>query len=146
VICKLDMPLMDPSLRGGRIVSWSKSVGDEITFGDELCVVVLDDFATLRRTATATLLAGRRRGKLKNDQETREGKVLLQVAITSSDSGVLPKIIKDQGDDVAMGDTMAIVTAQESDDLGGESDWAQAPALRVVANTVPDDLHFEELS
>jgi len=139
------MPLIDPSLRGGRVVSWSKSVGDGITFGDEICIVELDEFAALRRTARATRLAGRRRGKLKSNLETRTGKVLLQVAITSSDSGVLRKIIKGQGDEIAIGDTMAIVTAQENDDLGGETDWAKAPALRVVANTVGGDLHFEEL-
>jgi pyruvate/2-oxoglutarate dehydrogenase complex dihydrolipoamide acyltransferase (E2) component len=137
------MPLIDPSLRAGRVTSWSKQVGDDIAFGDEICVVALDDFVAIRRTARATLLAGKRRGKLKSGVEARAGKVLLTVAITSSDTGVLRKIIKDQGDKVAIGDTMAIVTTHDGDDLGREAEWADAPVMRVVANPIDGDQDFE---
>lgn len=135
---------MNPSLRGGRVVSWSKEVGDPISFGDEVCVVALDEFAALRRTARATLLSGRRRKKLKSDLEIRSGKVFLEVAITSSDQGVLRKIIKNQGEQIAVGDTMAIVSSGEGDELGEEKEWAKAPVLRVVANPVGGDEDFEE--
>jgi pyruvate/2-oxoglutarate dehydrogenase complex dihydrolipoamide acyltransferase (E2) component len=144
VICKLEMPLIDPSLRGGRVLRWSKKVGDEISFGDELCVVALDEFAALRRTARATLLAGQRRTKLKSDLEVRAGKVLLEVVIVSSDQGVLRNIIKNNGDQIAIGDTLAIVSSHVNDDLGDESEWVKAPMLRVVANPVDDNQDFEE--
>lgn len=143
MIYKLEMPLIDPSLRGGRVVSWSKKVGDRIGFGDEICVVALDEFAALRRTARATLLAGRRRRKLKSDLEVRAGKVFVEVAITSSDKGVLRKIVKEQGDQVVIGDTMAIVASDDHGDLGQEYEWAQAPAMRVVPNPVGGDQDFE---
>jgi pyruvate/2-oxoglutarate dehydrogenase complex dihydrolipoamide acyltransferase (E2) component len=144
MIIRLDMPLIDPSLRGGHVARWSKAVGDEIAFGEEICVVDLDDFAVLRRTARATLLAGRRRNKLKSDLETRSGKVLLKVSITSSDSGVLRKIVKEEGDEIAIGDTMAIVASPDHGDIGTEEQWAEAPAMRVVPNTVADGDYFEE--
>ena len=143
MICKLEMPLIDPSLRGGRVVRWSKQVGDPIGFGDEICIVALDEFAALRRTARATLLAGRKRKKLKSDLEVREGKVFLEVALTSSDHGVLRKIIKESGDQITIGDTLAIVTSETEEDLGQELAWAEAPALRVVANTLGDDENLE---
>lgn len=144
MIYKLEMPLIDPSLRGGHVVSWSKKVGDHIGFGDEICVVELDEFAALRRTARATLLAGRRRRKLKSDLEVRAGKVSVEVAITSSDRGVLRKIVKEQGDQVVIGDTMAIVASDDHGDLGQEYEWVQAPAMRVVPNPVGGDQDFGE--
>lgn len=122
---------------------WNKQIGDHIGFGDEVCVVALDEFAALRRTARATLLAGRRQKKLKSDLEVRTGKVFLEVAITSSDEGVLRRIVKNQGDQIAIGDMLAIVTLHEDDDIGVEQDWLQAPLLRVVANPVADH-DFEE--
>ena len=115
-------------------MTWSKQVGDHIGFGDEVCIVALDEFAALRRTARATLLAGRRQKKLKSDLEVRTGKVLLEVAIKSSDEGVLRKIVKNEGDRIAIGDMLAIVTSHADDDLGREQEWDRAPLLRVVAN------------
>lgn len=143
MICKLEMPLIDPSLLGGRVVRWSKQVGDPIGFGDEICIVALDEFAALRRTARATLLAGRKRKKLKSDLEVRSGKVFLEVTLTSSDQGVLRKIIKEQGDQITIGDTLAIVTSEIDEDLGQELAWAEAPVLRVVANPLGDDENLE---
>lgn len=144
MIFRLEMPLIDPSLRGGRVVGWSKDVGDSIDFGEEICTVALDEFAALRRTARATLLAGRRRGRLKSDLETRAGKVFVEVAITSSDQGVLRKITKGQGDRIVIGDTMAIVASQDHGDLGQEYEWTEAPVMRVVANPVGGDEDFKE--
>jgi len=138
------MPLIDPSLRGGHVVSWTKNVGDDIGFGEEVCIVALNEFAALRRTARATLLAGRRRGKLKSDLEVRAGKVFFEVAITSSDHGVLRKIIKDEGDEIVTGDTMGIVGSRDHGDLGQESEWATATVMRVVTNPVGGDQDFEE--
>ncbi len=138
------MPLIDPSLRAGHVVSWSKNLGDDIAFGEEVCIVALNEFAALRRTARATLLSGRRRGKLKSDLEVRSGKVFLEMAITSSDNGVLRKIIKQDGDPIVPGDTMAIVASQDHGDLGEEHEWASATVMRVVANPVGGDHDFEE--
>jgi hypothetical protein len=57
---------------------------------------------------------------------------------------VLRKIIKNDGDEIAIGDTMAIVSLQADDDLGEEHEWVKAPLLRVVANPIDDDHDFEE--
>ena len=143
MICKVEMPLIDPSLRGGHLVSWSKQIGDDINFGDEICIVALDEFAALRRTARATLLAGRKRKKLKSDVEVRAGKVFLEVALTSSDQGVLRKITKQEGDKIVIGDILGIVTTQVEEDPGQEIAWADAPVLRVVANPVGDEENLE---
>jgi len=135
VISALAMPLIDPSLRGGSIVRWVKKTGDPIAFGDEICIVGLDDFAVLRRTARATLLAGRKRKKLKSRLERRSGKVLVQVALTASDRGILGRILKEAGAPVAIGDVLGVVVSEEGEPIRSESEWLDAPRFRVVANT-----------
>lgn len=144
MILRLEMPLIDPSLRGGRVARWRKAEGDRINFGDELCVVALDEFAALRRTARATLLAGRRRKRLKSDLEVREGKVFIEISITSSDQGVMRKILKGEGDPIVIGDTMAIVASADDRDAAIPADWAGAPVMRVVANHAGGHSDFEE--
>lgn len=143
---KLEMPLIDPSLRGGRVLRWTKREGDGFGFGDEICVIAVDEFAVLRRTGRATLLSGRRRKSIKDDVEVRAGKVYVEVSLTSADRGVVRRVVADDGDPIAVGDLLAVVSTGESAELEGtESDWRRAPAMRVVANPLHDnDAELEE--
>jgi pyruvate/2-oxoglutarate dehydrogenase complex dihydrolipoamide acyltransferase (E2) component len=142
------MPLIDPSLRGGSVLKWLKREGEAFAFGEEICVVVVDEFAALRRTARATLLSGRKRRSLKSDLEIRQGKVYLRVALTSSDSGFIRKIVADDGDPIAVGDLLAVVSTTDNGVLDGTvDDWKAAPTMRVVANMLQhddDETHPEE--
>ncbi len=145
MILKLEMPMIDQSLRGGRVVSWFKQEGEPIGFGDEICRVAVDEFAVLRRTARATLLSGRRRKKLKSDLEVRQGKVYLEVDVTSSDSGVLRKQIAREGEPLQSGDLLAVVTTEDHGELEEpEQQWREAPAFRVVVNVAGGDNDLEE--
>lgn len=145
MISQLEMPQMDQSLRGGRVVAWYKQEGDPIAFGDVICKLAIDEFAVLRRTARATLLSGRRRKKLKSDLEVREGKVYLEMEITSSDEGVLRKQVAAEGEPVSSGDLLAVVASGDHGELHEtEAEWRQAPAFRVVVNVAGGDNDLEE--
>lgn len=146
MLMKLEMPLIDPSLRGGSVLKWLKREGEPFQFGEEICLVAVDEFAALRRTARATLLSGRKRRALKSDLEIRQGKVYLRVALTSSDSGFMRKIIADDGDPIAVGDLLAVVSTTDSGVLDGTvDDWKSVPTMRVAANMHEDDeTHPEE--
>lgn len=145
MISKLEMPKIDQSLRGGRVVAWYKQEGDAIGFGDQICKLAIDEFAVLRRTARATLLSGRRRKKLKSDLEVREGKVYLEVELTSSDEGVLRRCIAGAGEPVSTGDLLAVVASPDHGDLSeGEAEWSAAPEFRVVVNVAGGDNDLEE--
>lgn len=140
MIMRLDMPNVDPSLRGGKVTRWLKQEGDTFGFGDVLCEVAVDEFAVLRRTARATKLTGRRRRKLKSDLEIREGKVYLELAITSADQGVLRKILIDHGAPATIGDTLAVVSTMDHGELtGSEAEWKGAPEMRSTANMMNHD-------
>lgn len=148
MLMKLEMPLIDPSLRGGSVVKWLKREGDAFEFGDEICIVAVDEFAALRRTARATLLSGRRRLSLKSDLEVRRGKVYLHVALTSSEAGVMSKIVADEGEHFTIGDLLAVVSTGANGELvGSVDDWRSAPTMRVAANMMQrkyDETHPEE--
>jgi pyruvate/2-oxoglutarate dehydrogenase complex dihydrolipoamide acyltransferase (E2) component len=145
MILKLEMPTIDQSLRGGRVVSWYKQEGDPIAFGEEICKLAIDEFAVLRRTARATLLSGRRRKKLKSDLEVRQGMVYLEVEITSSDEGVLRKRVVQEGEPLESGDLLGVVaTADHGVFTEPEPQWRDAPAFRVVVNVAGGDNDLEE--
>lgn len=132
----------NPSLRGGLVKEWHKSVGDDITFGEEVCTIAFDDFAALRRTARATLLSGKKRTNLKSKLEHRRGKVLLEMVVTSAEQGTVGKIIAEPGTRFAVGDTLALITTGGDEVLASANDWSDRPAMRVVANDANNSEHF----
>lgn len=146
MITKLEVPAVDPSMVGGKMLRWRKREGDAIAFGEEICELAVDQFAVLRRTGRATLLTGRRRNKLKSDLEAREG-VYFEVVVMSREQGFLRKIVAGEGQRIAIGDLLAVITTAEEDELVGNLDsWGAAPALRVVVNRkdeMDDDLDGE---
>lgn len=146
MILRLEMPLIDPSLRRGRVANWHVGEGDEVAFGEDLCTVVLDEFVALRRTGRATLLSTRRRTKLKSDIEVREGKVALKIVITASEPGVVREIAADQGAPVAPGNLLAVIGSDGAESYSAR-DVEGACVMRVatnVAGTRDDDLEGVE--
>lgn len=145
MILRLDLPDSDASLRGGSVTRWHKKEGDTFAFGDVICEIAVDDFAVLRRTARATLLSGKRRKKLKGDLERRKGKVYLEMAVTAADGGIVRKILVNAGEPAEVGDTMAIVSTSDSDELvGTEADWRSSPRMRAVCNVLDNDDQLTE--
>ncbi len=139
MILKLAIPAHDQSLRSGRVLRWYKREGDHVGFGDDICDIAIDEFAVLRRTGRATLLARARRGRLRDDLEVRQGKVYVEMRLTSSDQGVLRKIVAQEGDEIGPGAMIGlVVTGDET--LDGPADrWTDATPMRVVVNTINDE-------
>ncbi len=136
MLMKLEMPLINPSLRAGHVVEWNKDEGERFEFGDVICSIMLDEFAALRRTARATLLAaGKRRRALRSEVEVRDGKVGLRAELLSSDRGVLQRIVAEAGDRIRVGDVLAVVATHEpGEDMTSVGTLSEMPAMRVAAN------------
>jgi pyruvate/2-oxoglutarate dehydrogenase complex dihydrolipoamide acyltransferase (E2) component len=139
MLMKLEFPLLDRSLRGGRVVGWQKREGERFDFGEVICLTQLDEFAALRRTGRATLLSGKRRTSLKSDLEIRDGKVALSVALTASDSGWVHTIIAQEGTEIGVGSLLAVVSTDGRPGTGRQPDEVDMPLMRVVANVVDTD-------
>lgn len=138
MILRLEIPMTNPSLTGGIIKEWHKDEGDPIGFGEDLFTVSFDEFAVLRRTARATLLAGRKNKSLKSQLESREGKVLLHVVVSSAEQGNLEKILLAPGDRFEVGDTVGVASTAPADGELTPEDWSDSPPMRVAVNTSAD--------
>lgn len=134
MILRLEVPLTNPSLTGGTVKEWHKAEGDVIGFGDEVCTVAYDQFAALRRTARATLLAGRRNKKLKSNLESRTGKVLTDIVVSAAEQGVLGKILMGPGERFTIGDTLAVISTTPTDHFPIPSDLTELATMRVETN------------
>lgn len=134
MLLRIVIPMINPSLRGGTLVTWHKEEGDIIGYGDDLCTIALDDFAIVRRTGRATLLSGRKMSRQKSDVESRSGRAHVPMVVTASDRGVLARVIKAEGTPVGVGDLVAVAATDEMADPGTPESWEKAPLMRVVAN------------
>jgi len=138
MLMSLKMPSVDPAIHGGRVHRCSKKVGEPFVFGDELCVVVIDQVSALRKTQSASLLTRtRRRRKLVGDEvETRDvGGLLIQ--LVASEPGVILETSVDSGGNVSVGGVLAILeTVGDAGSLDSERSVDDLLEIRVVANSI----------
>lgn len=134
----LQMPFVGPALQGGRVVRWAKKPGDSFVFGDELCIVSIEQVLALRKTQTASILGGskRRRRRVREGLEQRESVGLL-FQVVASEPGTIRRLLVEVGQPAKVGDVLAVLTAADSDDTSAASAHLDdLPSLRVVANPV----------
>lgn len=142
MILRLEIPVTNPALLGGVVKEWHVAEGEEIAFGDDVCTVLYDDYAVLRRTERANLLAGRKSKKLKSKLEERSGKASLEVVVSAAERAELGKVLLMPGDRFKSGDTLAVVVTEAIAGNLSPEDWAQSPPMRVVANISEDAEQF----
>jgi hypothetical protein len=141
LILKVLVPQSDPAFRSGYVATWHKNEGDPVAFGDHLCDIAIDEFMALQRTKRASLLGSTSRmktRKLKDGYDRREGRGVVHVRLSSSETGVvLGKIVVPEGGRVDIGQMVAVLSdAPDSADID-EASIAAAAAARVAAN-MPD--------
>jgi pyruvate/2-oxoglutarate dehydrogenase complex dihydrolipoamide acyltransferase (E2) component len=132
----LQMPSVGPQLQGGRVIKWSKAPGESFIFGDELCVVSIEQVVALRKTQQASILTSlRRKKKVREEVETRETSGL-RFQLVASEGGVVLEHLVATGGGIKVGDTLALLAS--GGEPGGEAaqDIASLPSIRVVANAV----------
>ena len=131
----LQMPSVGPALQGGRVIKWSKAPGDVFAFGEELCVVSIEQVVALRKTQQASVLTSRRRKKkIREELEMRES-VGLHFQLVASESGVMHEQLVSAGAPMKVGDVLAVL-GSDGDEPGDAGDLSSLPAIRVVANPV----------
>jgi len=143
VIMQLQMPVVDRAFQGGRLVRWHVGPGDPIRPGQTICTVAVERATLVRRAEDRGGLLRRRSKGMVNKQESNKGKVYLEVKLISSDRGQLHKGLVDEGDQVAAGDPLAVVTTTDhGSDAVADDAWRSAPLMRVTAR-FGDDTEVE---
>lgn len=139
---KVEIPAADAAFRGGYVARWHVKEGDPIEFGDDLCDIAIDEFVAMQRTKRATLLGSSnpfRKRRVKDALSLREGRGVVHMRLTSSESGVqLGKIMVAEGGRVAIGDLVAVLSDQGVVATPDEPSLAAAAEARIVVN-MPDE-------
>lgn len=134
---QLLLPRLSAAMSEGTLVAWHKEEGEEIAYGDELCDIVVDEVARLRRRLSARIAVGRRSaGKAK--YRTLEG-VAVRFRLISSEVGILRQIVTPQGTPVKEGDLLAVVGSGNEAEAH-EDDGSPVSTARVVVNLVGPSL------
>ncbi|MDJ0955124.1 MAG: hypothetical protein QNJ81_15715 [Acidimicrobiia bacterium] len=132
----LQMPAVGPALQGGRVIRWSKQTGESFAFGDELCIVSIEQVAALRKTQQASILTSRRRKKkMREEIEMRES-VGLHFQLVASEAGTVIDHLIPAGQPMQVGDVLAVLASEDDDGAAPPGDPDSLAAIRVVANPV----------
>jgi len=132
----LEMPSVGPALQAGRVVKWSKAPGEPFSFGDELCVISIEQVVALRKTQQASVLTSRRRKKKMRDEIEQRETSGLHFQLVASEHGVLLEQVVGTGGPMKIGDVLAVLGSGENDDDQDLVDHSALPTIRVVANPV----------
>lgn len=132
----LEMPSVGPAFQSGRVIKWSKAPGEPFTFGDELCVVSIEQVMALRKTQQASILSSRRSKRKMRDQIEQRETSGLHFQLVASEDGVLLDQVVAAGAQMKIGDVLAVLGSGDAGDDQSPLDPAALPTIRVVANPV----------
>lgn len=132
MILQLQMPVVEQSFGGGRLVRWHISPGDTFGPGQRICTVAVERARLVRRTSGKVGLLRRSAGMV-NREDTAKGDVYLEVELISNDRGRLDRDLVGEGEQVTAGDALGVVTTTDHDGAVDDGSWRSAPLLRVTA-------------
>jgi len=119
----IEFPPISPAIEAGTVVKWHKAVGDDVSYGDDLFDIAIEEVTRMRRSLSARV---RKPSKAKY-RKLSDISVLYRV--TSMDSGTLSDVNAPEGTPIAVGDVVGHL------DSGGNDSEATAQA-RTTFNLV----------
>jgi len=132
----LQMPFVETSLPNGKVLRWMKAPGETFEFGDQLCIIVVEDAIFLRKPRSASRLTGtKQRKKWKRHRIETHPIGRIEVEVIAAEPGTMRTHIVGIGESTSVGDVLAVLQT-------GDEVWAppvgdaleDLSPLRVVAN------------
>ena len=154
MLTKLVMPFFSRMVQGGTIVEWMKNEGDAVTYGEDLCLVKVEE---VRVTKASKGIALSDEIRMLVDSTPRDPTELnmdevdtatyntkriagFTMRITSSDVGVIRRIYAREGVHRTVGEILAVLTPGAEDPLGESiSVVISASEFRAVTNLIELD-------
>ena len=149
MILSISLPELGMGIKKARMAAWNAQEGDEIAFGDVVCVVKVREWEMAGRTKDASRLSRlSRKGRQEasgparmrcpscGDIEALEAQLAcrdcLHFQVMASETGTLRSIEVPDGETVTLGGVLGLV------EVGGETDQAGAdhPKMRIVVDMV----------
>ena len=133
---RLEMPFVDRSVQRGVLAQWYKAEGDPVAYGDDICEVVVDEILVLKKTKDARALAAEptaKRAAVGEGQRLQNRKhMTYRLRLTSSDSGILRRIVVREQERLEIGDLLAVLTTTADEPV----DDGKAFSFRVIHNRI----------
>lgn len=132
----LQMPFVETSLPNGKVLRWMKAPDETFEFGDQLCIIVVEDAVFLRKPRSASRLTGtKQRRKWKRHRIETHPIGRIEVEVIAAEPGTMRTHIVGIGESTSVGDVLAVLQT-------GDGAWAppvgdtleDLSPLRVVAN------------
>jgi hypothetical protein len=130
------MPFVETSLPSGKVLKWLKGPGEPFVFGDQLCILVVEDAVFLRKSRSASRLTGtKQRRKWKRHRIETHPIGRIEVEVIAAEPGTMRAHVIGVGDPASVGDVLAVLQTGEDRYVSPPADaLADLPPLRVVAN------------
>jgi hypothetical protein len=138
---RFDMPALDLGATSTRLHRWTKAEGEQVSYGEDICEVLIEEIKVLVRDKHASDMLTKRETKrrAKQDAEVRRTRIANYVVrIVSSDMGYLRKILTPEGASVSTGHTLALLTSDPLEVLP-EHDFGILPGFRVIWDYQSDE-------
>lgn len=119
----IEFPQISPAIEGGTVSHWHKRVGDQVSYGDDLFDIAIEEVTRMRRRLGAKV---RKPSKAKY-RKLSDIRVIYRV--TSMDTGTLSDIAAPEGTPITVGDVVAHLDTGD----GSES----TAVARTTFNLVP---------
>lgn len=137
MLLKLILPAVGRMFDQGTVAQWHVQEGDHVGFGDDLFDFEVHERIKVVRSLKADVITA------ENEEESGDPyarrAVDMRIRVTSSDVGVMRKILAGPGYARQTGEVVALLTLEEDDPMETESDAvAEAPALRVATNIIQE--------
>lgn len=141
MLLRVEVPFIDRSVQRVRLVRWRKAPGEDITYGEVVCELVVEEIATLKRTITAHgLIRLARRGQAASKAAQTGSRALeFGVDLVASDQGVLRHQAVQPGAQLATGDLIGVVTTTADEPADGDAAPDAALVFRLAADLSQTD-------
>lgn len=119
-----------------RIHRWYKAEGDRIAPGDDLFMALVEEGQILDVHRSAQFLTRlERRLRRGTTTQTRALPVETPVRVVASEPGILARVLVAEGEEMAVGDLVALVATDPEDAVVLPDQAADAPRFRVVSES-----------
>ncbi len=134
----LQMPFVETSMPTASVLRWSVQPGEVFDFGDQLCVMLVEDALFLRKVRAAKGLVGSRHKKKGSQHRIKSQPVgSLHFEVVAAEPGTMRDHVAPVGESVAVGEVLAVLqTSDATYTPTASQDLAALAPLRVAANQI----------
>lgn len=136
MILRLELPFVDPAVDSVRLESWNVDEKDWVGYGDEICVVLVEERLRLERPSARDLAAGPHGGSRAGDDLMKRGNLDGRFRIVASDQAYMRQRTAVEGEVVRVGALMGILCDDPSKPLGSVETVVEGTIFRAVADPI----------